>query len=335
MTALATAPSARPRFETAEAILFDPVAANRSATRGMLASLGFRKVQTPFDLQALSQRLKGQAFDLILLEMRPDPKPLLSLIQELRQGRIGLNPFSIVMATAWTLDDEVVRGVVQSGADDLMGRPFSTGFLGQRLKNLIDGRKGFVVTSDYVGPDRRRDPNRTGGAPTSDVPNSLKAKSLGRTDTIAVEMEIAQAIARSKVEINLEKARRNAFQMIIQAKLTGAALEGATPTENIVADLRKIEGLAAETVRLTQASPFSMSYQMCDPIIQASQAAQKGEEMAHHLSLIAQLGTTLFATINPGKTTDEIDFQVTQTIVMIQNRAKGAGSGTALAVPAK
>lgn len=322
MTALAYAPSSRPRFDTAEALLFDPVATNRSATRGMLASLGFRKVQTPFDLNGLAQRLKGQAFDLVILEVRPDPKPLLGLIQDLRQGRIGLNPFTIVMATAWTLDDDVVRGVVQSGADDLMGRPFSTGFLGQRLKQLVDGRKGFVVTSDYIGPDRRRDPNRTGGAATADVPNSLKMKSSGRLDTIAVEVEIAQAVARSKGEINLEKARRNAFQMIIQAKLTVAALGGATPTEAIVADLKKIEGLAAETVRLTEASPFSMSFQMCDPIIQASQAAQKGEEMAQHLSLIAQLGTTLFATINPGKTTDEIEFQVTQTLVMIQNRMK-------------
>jgi DNA-binding response OmpR family regulator len=321
MTALASAPSTRPRFDTAEALLFDPVATNRSATRGMLASLGFRKVQTPFDLATLGQRLRGQAFDVLIIEVRPDPKPIMSLIQDLRQGRIGLNPFSIVIATAWTLDDDVVRGVVQSGADDLMGRPFSTGFLGQRLKQLVDARKGFVVTSDYVGPDRRRDPAR-GGAPTTEVPNSLKMKSQGRVDTIAVEMEIAQAVSRSRGEINLEKARRNAFQMIIQAKLTAAALDGATPTETIVADLKKIEALAAETVRLTEASPFSMSFQMCDPIIQASQAAQKGEDMAQHMSLIAQLGTTLFATINPGKTTDEIEFQVTQTLVMIQNRPK-------------
>lgn len=325
MTALATAPSSRPRFDHAEALLFDPVAVNRSATRGMLASLGFRKVQTPYDLNALAQRLKGQPFDLVLLEMRPDPKPILGMIQDLRQGRIGMNPFTIVIASAWTLDDEVVRGVVQSGADDLMGRPFSTGFLGQRLKQLIDGRKGFVVTSDYIGPDRRRDPGRTGGAPTRDVPNSLKAKTQGRTDTFVVDMEIAQQVNKMRGEINLEKARRNAFQMIIQARLTQAALDGATPTETIVGDLKKIETLAAETVRLTEASPFSMSFQMCDPIIQAAQAAQKGEEIAHHLSLIGQLGTTLYATINPGSTTDEIEFQVTQTVVMIQNRGKKGG----------
>lgn len=302
-------------------MLFDPVATNRSATRGMLATLGFRKVQTPFDTTALANRLKGQAFDLLIVEVRPDPKPVLSLVQDLRQGRLGLNPFTIIMATAWTLDDEVVRAVVQSGADDLMGRPFSTGFLGQRLKQLIDGRKGFVVTSDYIGPDRRRDPNRP-GAETREVPNSLKLKSQGRTDTIAIEMEIAQAVAKSRGEIKLEKARRNAFQIIIQGKLTGGAVDSATPTETIIAELKKIEGLAAETVRLTEGSAFSMAYQMCDPVIQAAKAAQKGEEMAHHLSLIAQLGTTLYTTISPGKTADEIDFEVTQTLMIIKNRGR-------------
>lgn len=321
MTALATAPAQRPRFEHAEALLFDPVATNRSATRGMLATLGFRKVQTPFDTVALGHRLKGQAFDLIIVEVRPDPKPVLSLIQDLRQGRLGLNPFTIIMATAWTLDDEVVRAVVQSGADDLMGRPFSTGFLGQRLKQLIDGRKGFVVTSDYIGPDRRRDPNRP-GAETRDVPNSLKLKSQGRTDTIAIEMEIAQAVAKSKGEIKLEKARRNAFQMIIQGKLTASAVDGPTPTDTIIAELKKIEGLAGETVRLTEGSPFSVAYQMCDPIVQAAKAAQKGEEIAHHLALIAQLATTLYSTISPGKTTDEIDFEVNQILMVIKNRGR-------------
>jgi DNA-binding response OmpR family regulator len=320
MSALAQPAGLKPRYELAEVVLFDPVATNRSATRGMLATLGFRKVHTPYDIAALHQLLKGQSVDLMVLETRPDPKPILNVIQELRQGRLGLNPFAIVISTTWTLDDDLVRKVVQSGSDDLMGRPFSTGFLGQRVKQLIDGRKGFVVTADYVGPDRRRDPGRNGGAPTRDVPNSLKMKAQGRGDSISIEMEIAASIARSKGDINLEKARRNAFQMIIQAKLTGSAAQGATPTAQIIADLRKIEGLAAETVRLTESSPFSMSFQMCDPIIQAAQAAQQGQELEHHLSLIGQLATTLFSTLSPGRSSEEIDFEVTQTIVMIQSK---------------
>jgi DNA-binding response OmpR family regulator len=320
MSAVAHAASIKPRYDLAEVVLFDPVTINRSATRGMLASLGFRKVHTPYDVAALQQRLKGQSVDLLILEVRPDPLPVLSIIQDLRQGRLGLNPFAIVVATAWTLDDDVVRRVVQSGADDLTGRPFSTGFLGQRVKQLIDARKGFVVTADYIGPDRRRDPNRSGGAPTREVPNSLKMKAQAAGDSMSVELEISNQIAKIRGDINLEKARRNAFQMIIQSKLTAGAAQGATPTAQIIAELKKVEGLAAETVRLTESSPFSMSFQMCDPIIQAAQAAQQGQELDHHLSLIGQLATTLFATLSPGRSSEEIEFEVTQTIMMIQSK---------------
>lgn len=322
MSATAIQSAAKPRYEAAEVVLYDPVSANRSATRGGLAALGFRRVTTPFDMMALHQRLKNQSVDLLLLEVRPEPAPILSLIQDIRQGRLGLNPFTIIMATAWTLDDDIVRKVVQSGADDLMGRPFSIAFLGQRVKHLIDNRKGFVVTADYIGPDRRRDTARGTGAPTKDVPNSLKMKAQGRADAFSIEAEVAVAINKTKGDINIEKARRNAFQMIIQSKLTAGALEGSTPTGTIMADLQKIEDLAAQTVRLTEASPFSMSFQMCEPIIQASQAARRGEEQAHHLSLIAQLGTTLFATLSPGRSTDEIEFEVTQTIMTIQSRSQ-------------
>jgi CheY-like chemotaxis protein len=322
--ALAPSASNKPRYDTAEVALFDPVATNRSATRGALASLGFRRVQTPYDVPSLVQRLKGQNFDLVVVEVRPDPRPVLSLIQDVRQGRVGLNPFTIIVATAWTLDDDIVRKVMQSGADDLLGRPFSIGFMGQRIKQLVDARKGFVVTADYIGPDRRRDAARGTGAPLIQAPNSLKLKAACGLDSMAAETAAAAQIAKSREDVNLAKSRRNAFTIVIQAKLIQAALEGSTPTSTLQADLQKIEDLAAETVRRTEASPFSMSFQMCEPIIQAAKAAMRGEEIAHHLSLIGQLGTTLYATLTPGRSTDEIDFEVTQAMFAIQSRAQRA-----------
>jgi hypothetical protein len=36
-------------------------------------------------------------------------------------------------------------------------RPFSTSFAEDRIRTLIRARKPFIVTSDYIGPDRRRD----------------------------------------------------------------------------------------------------------------------------------------------------------------------------------
>ena len=66
--------------------------------------------------------------------------------------------------------------MVSSGADDLLLRPFSTALLGQRIEAHIDRRKGFVITTDYVGPDRRKDNSRASNVELFEPPNSLKMK---------------------------------------------------------------------------------------------------------------------------------------------------------------
>ncbi|MBK0572118.1 response regulator receiver protein, partial [Klebsiella pneumoniae] len=81
-------------------------------------------------------------------------------IQDLRQGGQGFNPFIVIIVTAWEKSGALVSRVVNSGADDLLLRPFSTTLLGQRIETHVERRKGFVVTTDYVGPDRRKDLTR-------------------------------------------------------------------------------------------------------------------------------------------------------------------------------
>ena len=72
----------------------------------------------------------------------------------------GYNPFIVIIVTAWEKSTGLINRVVNSGADDLLLRPFSTALLGQRIEAHIERRKGFVITTDYVGPDRRKDASR-------------------------------------------------------------------------------------------------------------------------------------------------------------------------------
>ena len=87
------------------------------------------------------------------------------------------NPFIVIIVTAWEKSTGLINRVVNSGADDLLLRPFSTALLGSRIEAHIERRKGFVITTDYVGPDRRQSQVRqTNAAETFDPPNSLKMK---------------------------------------------------------------------------------------------------------------------------------------------------------------
>ncbi len=90
--------------------------------------------------------------------------------------------------------------MVNSGADDLLLRPFSTTLLGQRIEAHVERRKGFVITTEYVGPDRRKEPG--GGAiDLFDPPNSLKMKAKEKlsADVIAKRLDAELQTAREKL----------------------------------------------------------------------------------------------------------------------------------------
>ena len=75
---------------------------------------------------------------------------------------------------------------------------------------LVRERRPFVVTCDYVGPDRRKEAKRKSDVPTLEVPNSLKTKATGpKEETDAVQRAIDEAI----MDINLRKLERHAAQI--------------------------------------------------------------------------------------------------------------------------
>src|SRR5882724_2166846 len=159
MAAAAVAQSvSKTRFDLADVLLFDPVPPNRSTTRTALGMVGFRQIFATSDYGEVIATLRGKIFDLFIADITQDTAKICDLVMTMRGGRTGGNPFVHVVLMAWKLDDDLVKRALNCGADDLITRPYSVGFLSGRVKSLTDARKGFVVTSDYIGPDRRRDP---------------------------------------------------------------------------------------------------------------------------------------------------------------------------------
>ncbi len=202
-------------LETAEILIYDPVAANRNATRASLLSLGYRKVAAAPTLDILSARLRDAPPDLLLAEVSGGDPQICEAIQSVRRGVLGDNPFIVVLATTWRRDASIITQAVNSGADDLMARPVSTGLLGERIRLHVERRKAFVVTSDYIGPDRRRVP-RPGDAPGMDVPNLLKLRASDTATDDEIVRRIAQSVAAGKKKLNTEKVRRDAVQLCLQ-----------------------------------------------------------------------------------------------------------------------
>ena len=228
-------------FETADLLIYDPVAANRNATRASLHSLGFRKVEAVPGLDALGARICTKPPDLLIAEVAGGEQGICSLIQSVRRGEVGDNPFIVVLATTWRRDGSIISEAVNSGADDLVARPISTNVLGERVRLLVERRKGFVVTSDYIGPDRRRSA-RPGDTQCMEAPNPLKLRAMDNVTDEEIGRQIAESVAAGKEALNLEKLRRDAVQLCLQWRLLERRSPGALDFGGILVRIGRLAG---------------------------------------------------------------------------------------------
>ncbi len=101
-------------YDTAEVLLYDPVTANRMATRATLFSVGFRHIETATTLRTFEELIRRRPPDLALCEVQGVGTELCEIIQSMRQGQMGQNPFVVIIATAWEKSAALVKRVVDS-----------------------------------------------------------------------------------------------------------------------------------------------------------------------------------------------------------------------------
>ena len=183
----------------------------RSSALTILQNLGFRNVTQGTFFEDVIATLKEYSPDLLIVSAEFPDGNIATLIRQLRNGDIGRNPFLPVVMLTGEATQKVVGGVVNSGADDLLIQPFSTQQFDQRLGILIENRKPFVVTSDYIGPDRRSSKRRDEGEeiPLLEVPNSLQSKVTGAMRT----SEFHEAVKAAQSTINLQRLDRYGEQI--------------------------------------------------------------------------------------------------------------------------
>ncbi|HXJ01709.1 MAG TPA: hypothetical protein VNH44_10830 [Micropepsaceae bacterium] len=256
-------------YETARVLVYDPVAPNRNGTRASLFSLGYRNVETVPALDLLTTRLQKDSPDLLLAEVAGAEVETCALVQAIRQGRLGHNPFIVVVVTTWRRDGSIIGQVLNSGADDLVARPVSATALGERIRLLIERRKGFVVTSDYIGPDRRRNTRAAEpGVECMETPNPLKLRTLDHLSEEEIAREITESVQKGKETLNLEKLRRDAVQLCLQWRMLEQRHPGARDFCEI---LPRIGRLVAEMKRRVVLTKQDAAQEWCDSIIQSIQ----------------------------------------------------------------
>jgi DNA-binding response OmpR family regulator len=309
-------------YDSVEALIYDPVSANRTATRAALYALGFRHTESVSTMDALLDTIQKRPPDIVLCEAQGAGEELCAAIQELRQGGNCGNPFIVVIVTAWEKSTGLINRVVNSGADDLLLRPFSTALLGSRIEAHIERRKGFVITTDYVGPDRRQGQVRqASAAETFDPPNSLKMKAKDKLSSEAVAKRLDAELKSAREKLHLEKLKRDAFQVCILWRLMQDKRPGQTAVQ---VDLEKLAGLARSIDRRCRETPQDAAVEWCDSVRAATEGLQQGVDRNASMHLLGHAALELHKVFHPDQSPADRIAEIDATVAIIRARNQAA-----------
>ncbi|HUT49382.1 MAG TPA: response regulator [Alphaproteobacteria bacterium] len=253
---------------------FDPNMRMRTLLRGMLLTTGFREIRECRSLDNIISLLETDAIDLLLIDIDTDTDEICKIVREIREGRLGPDPYVVIMALTWKPEQDMISRALQTGTDDLIAKPISTKVLAERTANLIYNRRDFVVTTSYIGPDRREPERRKpGDLPAIKVPNSLRFKATG--DAAAVADVGALTAARETVKSH--RVVRISAEISDKALVLEAGITGNTRAKISSADLKELVRKVTEINRLIETEELT-------------QLATIGHSMTHVVNSIVDVG---------------------------------------------
>lgn len=168
------------KFDDVALLIADAGGGIRSEIKSILHFEGFREITETDRVPGIEGAIDEEPVDLMIIDSALPHGDVCDLTHRIRHHEIGGNPFVVVIIMSLDPTQEEIMKIIDSGADDLLLKPISAGMLKKRVLNLISARKQFVVTSDYIGPTRRKK-HRQGSEriPQFVVPNPLRAKAVG------------------------------------------------------------------------------------------------------------------------------------------------------------
>lgn len=318
-------------YDTAEALIFDPVVGNRAATRSALYSIGFRKLESVATLDAFNSHIMRRPPDLAICEAAGAEEELCHSIQSLRQGLASYNPFIVIIVTAWENRNSLVSRVINSGADDLILRPFSTTGLEQRIRTHVERRKGFVITSEYVGPDRRRDNMRTSDVDLFQPPNSLKMKAKERISAEDAAARLETELKAARERLTVEKLTRDAFQICVLWRLLRSYVSEHDKEAQVKfeqgkydGDLSKLREFTKSVSRRARDTDYETAVDWCDSILNAIEGLELGVDRNASMHLLGHAAVNLNQVFSPDKSKDENLAEIDATVTKIKARHQTA-----------
>ena len=126
----------------------------RHIVRGLLLGLGGRTVYEAEDGAGGLEALRTRAPDILIVDC---PMPVLDgieLVRMIRRPHFRFNPLiPVIMLTGYPERQRVLQAL-EAGVDEILCKPISAKALHDRILSVVQHRRAFVQSKDYLGPDR-------------------------------------------------------------------------------------------------------------------------------------------------------------------------------------
>jgi len=208
---------------------------NPGVRQGLREALKRCGVGTIIEVSSIVQAhkaIKEQNPDLLVVSSEIEGVFLGAMVKDIRHARFGSHPFPLVVVLSMTAEFDYVRRIVDSGPDDILLVPVSPDQMLNRFINLARNRKPFVVTHDYVGPDRRKSQRPGLGkevVPMVNVPNPVAAK-LEKVDPLVFQRDVDSVVLR----LNSLKVERYGVQIRWLEKTLRDMFAKPDPDEHLI-----------------------------------------------------------------------------------------------------
>lgn len=308
-----------PRRRSVNIVFGEPDPGLRTALRNALSREGYEGVRDFDKIEPLREAMMKTNPDLLILDSEMDASDSEGLIQQMRHGRVGENPFVPVIVTIWEPTQQVVQRVASSGTDDLLVKPISPAQLFDRIKVLSNNRKPFVVTSDYIGPDRRKDVQRGSEIKSIDVPNTLRAKVKGEAVDPTASREVIQRVT---AQINDMKLKRNAFQISFLVGLLLPEFQHGQVTGALEDGVTRLVSVAEDTGERMKGTKYEHVSELCSSIlgVAVSLSESLGSPSKKDVELLKPLSDAILLGFNPGAQAEAMSGQISSAISNYKKR---------------
>ncbi|MCW8836177.1 MAG: response regulator [Rhodospirillales bacterium] len=252
-------------YDAPQILISEPSAKLRGEIEAALRSVGFSNITATGNLQDVMNALEDGYVDLMICDTKLPEGNLNEVVRDLRHGEIGPTPFVVTITMISNPNDALFKEVINSGTDTAILKPFDVTKLVERVVALGATRKPFVVTTDYIGPDRRGKPRPgTQEIPRFKVPNPFGAKLTGIVD----DWRLNRDTDRLGRILNEQKIQRHGYQIAWLTERLEPILMGESSAENREVFLNRLSDVSRDLIKRVEGTPYKQAQGLCSTMIE-------------------------------------------------------------------